>query len=122
MLGINKRVSYSSTNFRVAGVNFNGRVYGHQVGKAYIIAKVNGDLLKCRVYVIDLNKNNIYLKVGQNYDLDVRGANTYVRWKSSNVNIASVSFTGKVKAKNRGKTEIIAKIKGKELKCSVYVE
>lgn len=57
--GINKRVSYHSTNFRVAGVNFNGRVFAYQTGKAYIIAKVDNKELKCRVKVIDLNKKDL---------------------------------------------------------------
>ena len=99
---LNKRVSYSSTNFRVAGVNFNGRVFAHQTGKAFIIAKVNDKVLKCRVHVIDINKENIELKVGDTYRLNIIGSNAFVRWKSNDANVATINMFGKVKAKNKG--------------------
>lgn len=119
--GINKRVSFYSTNFRVAGVNFNGRVYAYQTGKAFIVAKVDGKELKCRVKVIDLNKKNLKLKVGQTYRLKVKGPAVFARYKSSNPEVATVNMFGHVKAKQRGKTTISVKVKGKTLKCTLVV-
>ena len=120
--GINKRVSFSSTNFRVAGVNFNGRVFAHQTGKAIIVAKVDGKSLKCRVRVIDISKDKLSLKVGDNYSLKIKGWNGLTSWKSSNKSVATVNKFGKVQAKNKGRTVITAKIKGKVVKCIVNVK
>ncbi len=122
VFAINKRVSYSSTNFRVAGVNFNGRVFGYQTGKAFIIAKVDHKELKCRVHVIDINSDKIVLKIGDTYHLKIKGTNSYVRWNSKERGIATVNMFGKVKAKNKGSTIIYGRVKGKVLKCTVIVE
>lgn len=118
---INKRVSFTTTNFRVAGVNFNGRIYAHQPGVAFIIAKVDERELKCRVHVMDINKEKLNMKVGNIRHLSIQGSNSYVRWKSSNPKVASVSWFGIVKAKRKGTAVISAKIKGKVLRCSVRV-
>jgi uncharacterized protein YjdB len=120
--GINKRVSYSSTNFRVAGVNFNGRVFAYQTGKTFITAKVDGKDLRCRVYVIDMNKDMLNLKVGDSYRLKIKGSNSFVSWKSENKKIATVSMFGKITAKKKGSTVIYANIKGKTLKCILKIE
>lgn len=119
--GINKRATFYTTNFRVVGVNFNGRIFAYRTGKAYIIAKVDGKKLKCRVRVIDLNKDDLRLTTDETYHLKVLGPARLVKWKSSNPHVASVSLFGKVKAKNRGRTVVTAKWKGKELKCVVTV-
>jgi uncharacterized protein YjdB len=120
--GINKRVSYRSTNIRVAGVDFLGRVFAYRTGKTYIIAKVSGKKLKCRVRVIDLNKKQLKLSVGETYRLKVKGITDFARYKSSNPKVAKVNIFGKIKAKKPGKTTITVYIKGKVLKCKVTVE
>jgi uncharacterized protein YjdB len=102
-------------------VNFNGRIFAHQTGKAFIIAKVDDRELKCRVHVIDINKEKLKMKVGNISHLSIQGSNSFVKWKSSNPKVASVSLFGTVKAKRKGTTVIYAKIKGKVLKCSVRV-
>jgi uncharacterized protein YjdB len=119
--GINQRVSYSTSNFRVAGVNFNGRVMAYQTGKAFIIVKVKGKVLKCRVRVIDINKEKLTLKEGKTYRLNVKGIAAFASWSSSNTKVASVSIFGKVKAKAAGDTVITAKVKGKIVKCKLHV-
>ena len=119
---LNKRVSYSSTNFRVVGVNFNGRVFAHQTGKAFIIAKVDGKQLKCRVYVIDINKEKLTLKVGETERIKMIGIGSFGKWKSTDSKVASVNLFGKVKAKKKGSAVIYAKIKGIKVKCSVLVK
>lgn len=120
--GINKRVSFHSTNFRVVGVNFNGRVFAYQTGKAFIIARVDGRELKCRVKVIDINKERLRLKVGDSYRLGVKGPSFFAKYQSSNSSVATVSIFGRVKAKNPGKTTITVRVKGKILKCIVTVK
>lgn len=120
--GINKWVSYKSTNIRVAGVDFHGRVFAYGTGKAYIIAKVDDKELKCRVKVIDLNKKKLNLKVGNFYTLRIQGPATFARYKSSNQEVASVNLFGKIKAKKPGKATITVNVKGKVLRCLVTVK
>jgi uncharacterized protein YjdB len=122
VFGLNKRVSYGSTNFRVVGVNFNGRLFAYRTGKAYIIAKVRGKELKCRVHVIDINKDKLKLKSGNTYRLRIKGTGSAVKWKSSDTNVAIVNWYGKVKAVYPGKAVITAKVKGRILRCTVYVK
>lgn len=119
--GINKRVSYKSTNFRVAGVDFTGRVFAYQTGKAFIIAKVDGKELKCRVKVIDINKDKLNLKQGDTFRLKIKGPVFFAKYSSSNKEVATVSMFGKVKAIKPGRTTITVKVKGKTLKCVVTV-
>lgn len=119
--GINKRVSFSSTNFRVAGVDFTGRVYAYQTGKAFIIAKVDNKKLKCRVKVIDLNKKKISLETGETFRLKLKGPVLFAKYTSSNKEVASVNMFGKIKAKNPGRSTITVNVKGKILKCIVNV-
>lgn len=119
--GINKRVSFYSTNPRVAGVNFNGRVYAYQTGKAIIIAKVDEKRLKCRVRVIDLSRDKLSLKVGDSYHLRIKGPAFYASYRSENPEVVSVSIFGRIKAKKPGRSTIIVKVKGKTLKSIVTV-
>ena len=122
VFGINKRVSFSSTNFRVAGVNFNGRVFAYQTGKAFIIARVDKKDLKCRVHVIDINEDMRRLSIGDTFRLKIRGTNSYVRWKSCDKKIATINMFGKIKAVSKGSTIIYAKVKGRTLSCTIEVD
>lgn len=119
---INKWVSYSTTNFRVASVDFTGRVFAHQTGKAFIIAKVDNKELKCRIKVIELNRKKLNLQAGQSFRLKINGPAVFAKYKSSNPKVATVSRFGKVKAIKSGKSTITVNVKGKILKCTVTVK
>jgi uncharacterized protein YjdB len=121
LYALNKRVTFSTTDFRVAGVSFHGRVIGYQPGKAFILAKVGKKIFKCRVHVLDINKKNISIRRGKSARLHVLGTNSFVKWKSANVRVASVSMFGKVTAKKKGRTIIYGRIRGKTLKCVIRV-
>lgn len=122
LYAINKRATFTSSNFRVAGVNFNGRIMAYQTGKAYITVKVSDKKeLRCRVHVIDLNKRNLYMKIGETYKLRLLGSNAFVRWRSSNPSVAKINLFGKIKAKKPGSTIITARVKGKVIRCTVRV-
>ncbi len=121
VVALNKRVSFTSTDFRVAGVNFNGRVYAYQTGDCFILAKVDDRILKCRVHVVDINKRHLTITSGRTKKLHIQGSSAFVRWKSSNPDIASVSMFGRVKGKSKGKVIIYGRIKGKTFTCVVRV-
>ena len=119
---LNKRVTFTTTNFRVASVNFHGRIYALQPGKAFVLAKVGKRTLKCRVHVIELSRSTITIKQGKSIRLSIRGTNSFVRWKSANSRVAGVTMFGQVTGKKKGSTIIYARVKGKTLKCIVKIQ
>ncbi len=122
VIAINKRVAFSSTDFRVAGVNFNGRVFAYQTGDCFILAKVDGKVLKCRVNVLDINKSHITLKSGKSKRLVIQGPSSFVSWKSSNPKVATVNIFGRVKGRKKGKATIYARARGITFTCEVKVK
>lgn len=69
-----------------------------------------------------LNKTKTTLYVGQSTTLKLNGAKVK-KWKSNNKNIATVNKNGKVVAKKKGTTTIVATTKnGKTYKCKVTVK
>jgi len=119
---INERIKFSSTDFKVAYVNIFGKVFALRTGTTVIKAKYDDVVLKCRVRVVDLNKRKLTLNEGKTYKLKVKGPKMKVTWKSKDEKIATVSWSGKVKAISKGSTEIIAKCGDKELICKVNVK
>lgn len=69
-----------------------------------------------------LNKKKVTLYVGKTVRLKVKNAKKKVKWSSSKKSVATVSKTGKVKAKKKGKAVITAKVAKKKLKCTVTVK
>ena len=122
VFGLNKNVTFTTTDFRVVNVNFNGWLHAYQTGKAFIVAKVGDKKLTCRVHVIDINLDKITLKAGESYHLKIKGTGSFVRWKSNDKSIAKVSFFGKATAVYRGTAIITGKVKGKTVECTVIVE
>ncbi len=69
-----------------------------------------------------LNKSKLILYIGNSYSLKLKNNKNKVKWSSSKTKIASVSSTGKVKAKKRGNCKIIAKVGKKKYICKVTVK
>lgn len=69
-----------------------------------------------------LNKTSVKLKVGKTVKLKIKNNKKKVKWSSANKKIATVNQKGLVKAKKKGKTRIIAKIKKKKYICKVTVQ
>ena len=70
---------------------------------------------------IKLNKKKVTIVIGKTVKLKLSGAGS-VKWKSSDKTIATVSKTGKVKAKSEGKCTITAVYDGKSYSCKVTVK
>ena len=70
---------------------------------------------------IKLNKKKVTIVIGKTVKLKLSGADR-VKWKSSDKKIATVSITGKVKAKSEGKCTITAVYDGKSYSCKVTVK
>lgn len=69
-----------------------------------------------------LNKKKVTLYVGKTTKLKVKNTKKKVKWSSSKKSVATVSKTGKVKAKKKGTAKITAKVAKKKLKCTVTVK
>ena len=70
---------------------------------------------------IKLNKTSVFVVKGKSIQLRVKGTKAKVKWFSKSKKIAVVNRYGKVKGKSVGTVYIIAKLKGKKLKCFVRV-
>lgn len=75
-----------------------------------------------KVKPIKINKTSIMLLTGQSSKLKISNATEKVKWKSTKKSVATVSSSGKVIAKKKGKTVIIAKVGKQQKKCTVKVE
>lgn len=70
---------------------------------------------------IKINQKSITMKKGKTVKLRIAGTNAQIKWSSSKADVASVSKTGKVTAKKKGKTTITAAVGSKKYKCVVNV-
>ncbi len=124
VFSINKRVHYSSKDFKVAYVNLNGKIYAKKPGVTFITAKVGKKTLRCKVRVIAINRKTLTLEVGEKYQFHIEGDGiiSIVAWKSSDSSIAYVNDYGYVTAKRKGTVVITAKTHGKKLTCKLKVE
>lgn len=69
---------------------------------------------------IRLNKKSLNLDKSKTYRLKVLGTKAKVSWSSENDSVATVK-KGVIYPKGWGKTVIIARVKGKTLKCKLWV-
>lgn len=131
-----KKVTWTSSNKKVATVSSKGVVKAVKNGTCYIYAKVSGKKLKCKVTVktptiyassIQLNKTSLSLNWGSTYTLKANispshASNKTIKWTSSQSDIVSVTSTGKITAKNPGIAIITATTSNnKKATCKVTV-
>ena len=69
-----------------------------------------------------LSKKKLTMSVGESKTLKVKNTKKKVKWSSGKKSVASVSKKGRVKAKKKGKANVIAKIKKKKYICKVTVK
>lgn len=118
---VNKKLSFSSTDIKVADVNILGNVTAYRVGTTVVKVKYKGEILKCRVRVIDISKRKLTIKTSKSTKLSMKGTRSGTRWSSSNVKIVRVNRFGKVTGVSKGTAKIYAKAEGKKLSCTVTV-
>lgn len=126
------KVTYSSSNKKVAAVTNKGMVTGKKAGTATITAKVvqNNTTYKLKVKVtvknptIKLTASTKQLKVGKAFTFKAKayGINGTIKWSSSNKKVASITSKGKVTAKKAGTTVIKATVGGKSVSCKLTVK
>lgn len=116
--GTKKKVTWSSTNSKVATVTQSGYVTAKNKGTTTIIAKVNGKTYKCKVTVNQSASMDIYTT----RTIKFTGTTKKVTYTSSNSKVASINKNGKITAKKVGTTTITAKVNGKKYKYTLNVK
>ncbi len=134
----NDKVTWSSTNPKVATVNSNGTVTAKAGGTAIIVCKtVDRNIVKmCTVTVkeyvskITINRSSLTLKKGKYYTFTKKVYNTTatnkkVVWTTSNSKVVQVYQNGRIKALKKGIAYIRVKARdgsGKYATCKVTVK
>lgn len=137
----NKKVTWKSSNTKIATVDSNGKVTAKAAGTATITctaADGSGKSAACKITVknppvkvtkLKINKTSVDLLKGKTVQLKVtvtpsNATNKAVTWTSSNKRIATVTSNGLVKAVGTGTVTITAKAKdgsGKKVTCKINV-
>ena len=132
---VNKKVTWISSDEKVAAVDENGKVKGKKAGTATITVKtVNGKTAVCKVKVaeipptkVTLDKEIVKIDIGQTAKLQAKIApadatRKTLSWSSSDQSVAKVNSKGKITALAEGKTTITVKtVNGKKRSCVVKV-
>jgi uncharacterized protein YjdB len=135
LTGASGKVTWSSSNKKIATVSSKGVVKGVKKGNCKITAKAGKKSYTCKVTVkqpvtsVKLNKTSASLEAGNIVTLKATAspstANTKtVTWSSSDTSIATVSDEGVVKGVGNGTATITAIAKdgsGKQASCKVTV-
>ena len=117
--GASQKVTFSSSKKSVATVSQAGKITAKKTGKAVITATTaNGKQASCTVVVkkapkrVTLNAKTKSLKKGKTFKIKVRlagAASNQITYRSNKPKVASVSKTGKVTAKKKGRATITVK-------------
>ena len=111
------KVTFKSSNKKVATVNSKGVITGKKAGKAVITVKVGKYTKKLTVKVkkpsFKLVKSSAKLKKGKKTTIKVKAAPvSRVTYKTSNKKVATVNSKGVVTAKKKGTAKITVKCNG----------
>lgn len=118
--GTSGKVTWSSSDRKVASVSSSGKVFANAPGYATITASVGGKKLKCKVNIVYMAKNATVTK-DQSSSLTIFGARGNAVYTSSDPSVVTVSAKGKLTGKKVGKATITASVDGKELTSTVSV-
>ena len=136
---VNKKITWTSSDTKVATVDSNGIVKGVKNGKDVIITATteNGKSATCKVTVqttpisVTLNKTNVTLDLSTNKTVQLTAtvnpstANVQngITWSSNDTSTATVSQSGLVTGVKNGSTTVTAKTtNGKIVTCAVTVQ
>lgn len=111
------KVTFKSSNKKVATINSKGVITGKKAGKAVITVKVGKYTKKLTVKVKEpsfkLVKSSVKLKKGKKTTIRVKAAPvSKVTYKTSNKKVATVNSKGVVTAKKKGTAKITVKCNG----------
>jgi hypothetical protein len=131
--------TYESLNPSIAAVNANGVIKAKKKGKTTVLVQANGETRKVKVTVKasssdsvvtiklskdgKLSKTKATLKKGTKLTIKkASGVSGKVTFQSLDKKIATVSVKGVVKARKKGRTDILVKLGGKTVKLKITVK
>lgn len=115
--GTKKKVTWSSTNPKVATVTQSGYVTAKSKGNTIIKAKVNGKVYQCKITVNKTACSELYTTRNMKF----LGVAKNVTYTSSNPKIASIDKNGKITMKKVGNVKITAKVNKKKYSFTLRV-
>lgn len=133
-----KTITWSSSNNKVATVNYNGVVTAVSKGSVTITAEAGGKTATCSITVktssvdipvdnITLNETWVTLAQGESLTLEAivspsDATDSTVEWFSNDPRVATVNSNGKITAERLGVAVITAKAGDKTATCTVVVD
>lgn len=119
-------IRYKSTNPNIATVNGNGKITAKNKGRATIVIKNNTTKTYTKIVVTvknpKINRTNLTLKKNKKFKLKITGQVGTAKFSTNKNSVASVSKTGVITAKKKGKATITIKTNGLTFKCKVTVK
>ena len=118
------KMTFKSSNSKVAAVNSNGKVTAKAKGNATVTAKTSKvtRTYKIKVEKPKLNNSRLSVYTKTSKQLKLKGTSRKVTWSSSAPSVVSVNKKGKITARRTGKATITAKVNGVKYKCKVTVK
>ena len=118
------KMTFKSSNSKVAAVNSNGKVTAKAKGNATVTAKTSKVTwtYKIKVEKPKLNNSRLSVYTKTSKQLKLKGTSRKVTWSSSAPSVVSVNKKGKITARRTGKATISAKVNGVKYKCKVTVK
>ena len=118
------KMTFKSSNSKVAAVNSNGKVTAKAKGNATVTAKTSKVTwtykIKVEKPILNNSRLSVYTKTSK--QLKLKGTSRKVTWSSSAPSVVSVNKKGKITARRTGKATISAKVNGVKYKCKVTVK
>ena len=118
------KMTFKSSNPKVAAVNSNGKVTAKAKGNATVTAKTSKVTWTYKIKVekpkLSNTRLSVYTKTSK--QLKLKGTSRKVTWSSSAPSVVSVNKKGKITARRTGKATITAKVNGVKYKCKVTVK
>lgn len=122
-----KKISFSSSNSKVASVNSYGCITAKKSGTAKITAKTRNGESSCRITVkkttITLNEKSVSLENGSSFQLKAKVSTGHEPvFKSKKKSVATVDEHGLITAVKPGETTVTVSVDGTEATCKVKVK
>lgn len=124
MKGNTQKVTWSSSNKKIATVNSKGTVTAIAKGTATIKATIGSKTYSCKVTVEApyFSTSSAFVNVAANIKMPLKETTKTITYTSSNSNIAKVDKYGTVYGVKPGTVKITATVSGKSFTCSVTVK
>lgn len=121
----NEELYWESTDTSIIQVSQSGYISAVGVGNCEVLAYSSRTAASatCEIYSMALSKTEITMEQYDKFELYVDGApsDLKVSFRTSNPRVCTISSSGEVVARQKGKTTVTATVDGKTMVCEVEV-